>query len=140
MPYEPWASSSEVRKRMQGNRGRDTLPELRLRRLLHRRGLRYLVDTAPVAGVRRRADVVFRGARIAVFVDGCFWHGCEEHLRPAKTNAGYWRAKVEANQRRDRDTDSKLREAGWTPLRVWEHEDVAEAAHRIEKALKRDDH
>nr|WP_238526501.1 very short patch repair endonuclease [Gordonia neofelifaecis] len=121
---------------MKSNRSRDTGPELRLRSELHRRGLRYFVDRAPIKGVRRRADVVFPRKKIAVFVDGCFWHGCPEHFTVAKTNAEYWAAKVEANRARDRDTDRLLIDAGWTVLRVWEHEDVEGAADRIVRAIR----
>jgi DNA mismatch endonuclease (patch repair protein) len=81
--------------------------------------------------MRRRADLVFPSARVAVFVDGCFWHGCPEHATWPKQNAGWWRDKIEANRRRDRDTDARLREVGWQPVRVWEHEPVEEAARRI---------
>ncbi|EGD53291.1 very short patch repair endonuclease [Gordonia neofelifaecis] len=133
---ESWASSEAVRRSMKSNRSRDTGPELRLRSELHRRGLRYFVDRAPIKGVRRRADVVFPRKKIAVFVDGCFWHGCPEHFTVAKTNAEYWAAKVEANRARDRDTDRLLIDAGWTVLRVWEHEDVEGAADRIVRAIR----
>lgn len=116
---------------------RDTVAELRLRSELHRRGYRYRVDYPPLRGVRRRADIVFTRRRLAVFVDGCFWHGCTEHATWPKNNAAWWRAKLEDNRRRDRDTDRRLREAGWCVLRVWEHEDPAQAAERIASALRR---
>jgi DNA mismatch endonuclease, patch repair protein len=117
---------------MQRQRRSATGPELRLRRALWRQGLRYRVD-APLAllGVRRRADLLFTGARIAVFVDGCFWHSCPEHGTRPKANAPWWNDKLDTNMRRDRDTDMRLRESGWLPVRVWEHEDMSEAAHRI---------
>lgn len=132
----PRASSANSLARMKAQRTRDTGPELALRRLLHRRGLRYRVDHRPLRGVRRRADVVFTRARVAVFVDGCFWHGCPEHGTWPKANATWWREKIEANRKRDRATDERLREAGWLPLRVWEHEDVATAANGIEAAVR----
>lgn len=82
------------------------------------------MDVAPLPGMRRRADVVFRRARVALFIDGCFWHGCPEHgSRRTTANTSYWSAKVERNQARDRDTDERLRDAGWATLRVWEHQD-----------------
>ncbi|WP_235831536.1 very short patch repair endonuclease [Gordonia zhaorongruii] len=120
---------------MQSNKRRDTKPELRLRSELHRRGLRYFVDRAPIKGVRRRADIVFPRKKVAVFVDGCFWHGCPEHFTVAKTNPEYWAAKVARNRARDLDTDRRLEAAGWWVLRVWEHEEVREAADRIDRAL-----
>lgn len=119
---------------MQGNRGRDTAPELRLRSLLHRRGLRYRLDVAPLGG-RRRADIVFTRARVAVFVDGCFWHGCPEHFKLPRTNRDWWREKIGRNLRRDADTTQQLREAGWCVVRAWEHEDPAEVANRVANAI-----
>ena len=98
--------------------------------------MRYFVDRAPIKGVRRRADITFPRKKIAVFVDGCFWHGCPEHFTVAKTNAEYWAAKVEANQTRDRDTDRLLIDAGWTVLRVWEHENVEDAAERVVRVVR----
>jgi len=111
---------------------RDTAPELELRRLLHGRGRRYRVDYQIVPGVRRRADLAFVGPRIAVFVDGCFWHGCPEHATWPMANREFWREKIETNRRRDRDTDHRLTDAGWRVLRVWEHEDPGTAVKRIE--------
>jgi DNA mismatch endonuclease (patch repair protein) len=90
----------------------------------------------PLPTLRREADIVFRGAKVAVFVNGCFWHGCEEHATWPKSNAAWWRAKIESNRRRDNDTDGELRRAGWIPVRVWEHEDPGEAAVRIETILR----
>lgn len=86
--------------------------------------------------MRRRADVVFGPARVAVFVDGCFWHGCPSHASWPKNNADFWREKIETNQRRDRDTDRRLAEAGWVVVRVWEHEDLEAAADRVERILR----
>ena len=123
---------------MQDQRARDTRPELALRRLLHSAGLRYRVDRAPLAGVRRRADLVFGPAKLAVFVDGCFWHGCPDHGTWPRSNPDWWRDKLERNQRRDADTDGRLAAAGWRVLRVWEHEDPAAAAARVTAALEQD--
>jgi DNA mismatch endonuclease (patch repair protein) len=116
---------------MRGNRSRDTIPELKIRSALHALGLRFRVHARPVPTIARRADVVLRGARIAVFIDGCFWHGCPDHYRPPATNQAYWHPKIDANRHRDRDTDERLRVAGWTPLRIWEHEPVPDAVSRI---------
>ena len=124
------AASSEARRRVLMRTGRrDTAPELALRRALHGLGLRFLVDVAP-AGTsrRRRVDVLLRGARIAVLVHGCFWHGCPEHFHAPKANADWWRLKLASVQRRDADTLVQLEAAGWLPVVVWEHEDMAEAA------------
>jgi DNA mismatch endonuclease (patch repair protein) len=116
----------------------DTAPEMAVRRELFRRGLRYRVHMPIVPGTgRRRVDVVFPRARVAVLVDGCFWHGCPKHgRRPSKANSAYWAEKVEQNVDRDRDTDARLVSAGWTVVRVWEHEDVNEAADRVERAVR----
>lgn len=95
-----------------------------LRRALHAAGLRYRVDVPLPFDRRRRADIVFPRARVAVFVDGCFWHGCPEHYVAPKANAAFWRGKVEANRARDRDTDRRLHELGWIVVRVWEHDEV----------------
>lgn len=116
---------------MRANRRRDTGPEMRIRRALHQKGLRYFVDRAPIEGLRRRADLVFSKARIAVFIDGCFWHGCPQHFVAPKTNVDYWRAKIDRNMLRDRETDSRLRAEGWFVIRIWEHEPSAEAVVNI---------
>lgn len=134
-PHPP-ASSPLVRRRMLNTPTRDTPAELALRRALHRRGLRYRVDCAPFAGIRRRADLVFSVARVAVFVDGCFWHGCSEHKSPPKTNTTWWMDKFERTRARDADTDRRLAEAGWASIRVWEHEAVDIATDRVEKVVR----
>jgi len=118
-------------KRMKAVRRRGTRPELELRSELHARGLRYRVDTAPVPGFRRRADVTLSRARIAVYVDGCFWHSCPEHATVPKSNREWWEAKLAANVERDRKADRDLEQLGWEVVRIWEHEDMAEAAARI---------
>lgn len=109
----------------------DTKPELALRRALHKRGLRYRVDLKILPDSRRRSDIVFTRARIAVEVFGCFWHGCPEHGTRPKANNSWWAQKLDANLARDRDNAARLREAGWTPVVVWEHEDPDRAADRI---------
>lgn len=116
---------------METQRTRDTAPEKELRRRLHALGLRFRVDQAPLPGVRRRADVLFGAARLAVFVDGCFWHGCPEHYVAPKKNAEFWRDKIAGNKVRDSETDKLLRSGGWRVVRVWEHEDMTEAANHI---------
>ncbi|MGE2736091.1 very short patch repair endonuclease [Mycolicibacterium vaccae] len=128
---ESWASSPGVRASMRSNKGRDTKPEVALRSAVHALGLRYRVSTRPVKEIRRTADLVFSRAKVAVFLDGCFWHGCPDHHTVAVTNGDFWAAKVEGNRERDRDTDRKLADAGWVTVRVWEHEDPVVAARRI---------
>jgi len=131
MGERSWATNAATRRAMQGNRSRDTKPELLLRRQLHAMGLRYRVCTRPIPEVRHRADIVFRPARVAVEVRGCFWHGCPAHHRAPAANSEYWRKKVERNMARDRETETRLADAGWTVVVVWEHEPVEAAAARI---------
>jgi DNA mismatch endonuclease (patch repair protein) len=121
---------------MQGNRSRDTRPEVLLRSALHRRGLRFLKNRRPVPSLRCRADVVFPAARVAVFCDGCFWHRCPQHGVQPRANEPYWRAKLDRNVERDRQNDAELRATGWRVIRVWEHEDPDEAARRVDRAIK----
>lgn len=121
---------------MQNTRRRDTPAELAIRAELHRRGLRYRVDIAPLHGLRRRADVVFTRPKVAVFCDGCYWHGCPEHGSWPRANAAWWRTKIEATRRRDRDTDAQLVGNGWLVVRVWEHELPEAAADRIEELVR----
>ncbi|MGW9349599.1 very short patch repair endonuclease [Nocardiopsis flavescens] len=135
-PRPAKALNEGVRKSMRANRGRDTGPELAVRRLVHAAGLRYRVSARPLPDLRRTADLVFTRRRIAVFIDGCFWHGCPEHHTRARTNADYWAEKVRANRERDADTDRRLARAGWTVLRIWEHEGADAAAQRIVAAVR----
>ena len=121
---------------MRANKRRDTSPEMTLRSALHRAGLRFRVDYPLPFDRRRRADIVFPRAKVAVFVDGCFWHGCPEHYVAPQANSEFWRAKVEANILRDRDTTQRLEDDGWAVLRFWEHDDLAEhAVVRVRAAL-----
>ncbi|MFD6887807.1 very short patch repair endonuclease [Streptomyces sp. NPDC059957] len=136
-PEGSWASSAARRRNMQAIRSRDTKPERLIRSLLHAQGLRYRVAAKPLPNLRRTADIVFRPAKVAVFIDGCYWHGCPEHYVPPKTNSGYWSDKVAGNMARDRDTDQRLREAGWTVLRFWEHEPSDECALRIAAEIEK---
>lgn len=121
---------------MQGNVGRDTKPEMSVRRVLHARGLRYRVDYRPEQSIRSRPDLTFSRARVVVYIDGCFWHGCPVHHTVAATNASYWREKLEANRERDRRSSAAFRDLGWTVLRFWEHEEVSEVADQIERAVR----
>jgi DNA mismatch endonuclease (patch repair protein) len=122
---------------MRSNTRSDTSSEKRLRSELHRLGLRFRKDFAVRVGGGRpiRVDVVFPRVKVAVFVDGCFWHRCPEHGTSPKANASYWLPKLAANVERDRRVDRQLRRAGWDVIRVWEHESAAEAASRIARAL-----
>ncbi|WP_245779950.1 very short patch repair endonuclease [Actinopolyspora lacussalsi] len=138
-----WASSPASQAIMRANKGRDTRPEKALRSAVHALGCRYRVDTRPIKSVRRTADLVFPRQKLAVFLDGCFWHGCDEHYRPAKgSTSEFWNNKIADNRRRDRDTDQRLHQAGWEVIRVWEHDDPASAAehiaHRVNRARKSD--
>lgn len=126
-----WASNAGTRARMRANRSKNTKPELAIRRLVHAAGLRYRIDQRPLAELNRRADLVFRRRRVAVFIDGCFWHGCPAHFTVARTNADYWAAKVARNRARDDETNQLLSDAGWTVLRFWEHTTPEEAAAHI---------
>ncbi|WP_395307520.1 very short patch repair endonuclease [Mycobacterium sp. AMU20-3851] len=110
---------------------RDTKPELLVRQTLHSRGIRYRVDAAPVAGVRCKADLLWRGLRLAVFIDGCFWHGCPEHATRPMANEMWWAEKLDGNVQRDRRTDLQLTNLGWTVLRFWEHEPADAVADAI---------
>jgi DNA mismatch endonuclease (patch repair protein) len=120
---------------MRAQRERDTGIEREIRSRLHARGLRFRVHRRLLKGSRREVDVVFPGAKVAVFVDGCFWHGCPEHGTWPRNNADFWRRKIEGNVERDRDTDARLEADGWTVVRVWEHEAPADAAARIAAAV-----
>lgn len=115
---------------------RDTAPEVAVRRLLHAAGLRYRVNV-PVPGLPRRTiDIVFPKAKVAVFLDGCFWHGCPQHATHPKANAEWWREKLDKNMSRDIETTGHLTSEGWTVLRFWEHESVEDVAHRIASAVE----
>ena len=124
-------SSPEASRRMAKVRQKGTGAEVVLRRELYQRGLRYRVGFEVLKKPRRVADIVFPGLRIAIFVDGCFWHGCPEHATWPKQNSEFWRQKIEANRARDADTNERLRSIGWTVLRFWEHEPPTEAAEIV---------
>jgi DNA mismatch endonuclease, patch repair protein len=132
----PIPVSPAVRNRFRRQRVRDTAPELALRRELHRRGLRYRVDV-PLLGARRgRADILFPKVRLAVMVDGCFWHRCPEHALTPRENGAWWEEKLNANVARDRRTDAELTTLGWRVVRIWEHESLVAAADRIEALVR----
>lgn len=121
---------------MQRVRQRDTSAESALRRELFALGLRYRVHVPVLTKPRRVADIAFLGPRVAAFVDGCFWHGCPLHATWPKQNAEFWRAKIVANQERDRDTDARLQTEGWEVVRIWAHETPREAALRVAKVVR----
>lgn len=135
VPWTPppgsWASSNAIRRTMQSTRGRDTSAELAVRSAVHARGLRYRVSQRPIQSLARTADLVFTRARVAVFVDGCYWHGCPLHFRVPATNAEFWLAKIEGNRVRDVATDRVLVEHGWRVIRIWEHDSLGEATERV---------
>lgn len=134
---DSWASSDAARATMRGNVRRDTKPEVEVRRLLHAAGLRYRVDFPALASDRRRrADIVFTSRRIAVFIDGCFWHGCPQHFVAPKANSDYWGPKIARNRERDIDTTERLEADGWLVLRFWEHEAPSDVAARIEAVVR----
>ncbi|MFE3180877.1 very short patch repair endonuclease [Streptomyces violascens] len=130
-------SSPSVSARMSRQGSRDTAPELAVRKLLHAAGLRYRVNV-PVPGMPRRTiDIAFGRAKIAVFMDGCFWHGCPQHATQPKANAEWWRAKLDKNRARDHETTAHLEAAGWTVLRYWEHATPAEVAAEVKGIVDR---
>lgn len=131
-PTDPSVSD---RMRRVGRRG--TPAELALQSELRDLPCRYVVDSAPLPGERRRADLVFVRERVAVFVDGCFWHGCPRHVSRPRRNAAWWRAKIASNAARDRSTTRLLRRSGWSVVRAWAHEDAGHAAGRVRRALLR---
>ncbi|GHT93827.1 hypothetical protein FACS1894116_06690 [Betaproteobacteria bacterium] len=132
-------SSSDASRRMARVRQTGTDAELALRREMYRIGLRYRIGYEVLRKPRRVADVAFPGRKIAVFVDGCFWHGCPEHATWPKRNADFWRQKIEANRQRDADTNARLQANGWTALRFWSHESPIEAAKMIARVVAKAD-
>jgi len=130
-----WATNDATRKSMLGNRSRDTQPELLIRRALHAQGYRFRVDLRPEASLRTRADIVFTRQRVAVYIDGCFWHGCPIHATSPKSNSDYWTPKLARNIERDARSTTDLRDLGWLVLRFWEHESVADVVAQITSRL-----
>jgi DNA mismatch endonuclease, patch repair protein len=132
----PAPLNADVSRRMRANRRRDTKPERALRSALHTRGLRFRKDFPIRAGSRLvRPDVVFTRRRVAVFLDGCFWHGCPEHGTFPRRNSGYWEWKLKRNAERDLAVNAALMEAGWLVIRVWEHDSPRDAADRVAAAV-----
>lgn len=140
--YEAWPGVDDDRRRaMRSNTRRDTSPEMALRRAVFALGLRYRVDS-PIRvddGRPIRPDLVFAKKRVAVFLDGCFWHCCPTHGSLPTRNRSYWEPKLQRNVRRDRETDRRLEAEGWTVVRIWEHEDPAAAAYRVLQTVRRDE-
>ncbi|MFF5295335.1 very short patch repair endonuclease [Paractinoplanes globisporus] len=129
-------SSASVSGRMSRQRRRDTQPEVAIRKRLHAMGLRFRV-TMPIPGMPRRTmDIAFTRARVAVFVDGCFWHVCPQHATSPASNSDWWFRKLTTNQARDVATNAHLTALGWQVVRVWEHEEPAEAAARIAAVVR----
>lgn len=133
--YVPWPASANVRKVMQANRKANSGPEVKLRSAIHRLGLRFRAVARP-AGLNIAVDILFASVKVAVFVDGCYWHGCPYHGTSPKTNPDYWIPKIARTRLRDELNDEALRRAGWEPIHVWEHEPVADAAERVAAAVR----
>jgi DNA mismatch endonuclease (patch repair protein) len=131
----PAPSSVAALRRMKAVKPRDTVPEKALRQELYKKGLRYRVDARLIKDMNRRADIVFRSVKVAVFVDGCFWHGCPKHGTQAKANAEFWKNKIKRNQERDAETNKLLKKAGWKVVRVWEHENPEKVSQNIYKLI-----
>ena len=131
----PRPSDAATELRMRTQRQRDTQCELEIRRKLHRTGVRYRIDCPPLTDCRRRADIVIRPARIAIFIDGCFWHKCPLHWKAPHRNSAWWTEKIDSNARRDQETSDLLKQRGWLVIRVWEHEPADAVVRRIIKAV-----
>jgi DNA mismatch endonuclease, patch repair protein len=136
VPAHPGSSSRQISARMSRLQRRDNPRELAIRRELHALGLRYRVHYLVPGGRRRTIDIAFTRRKLAVFLDGCFWHGCPVHGTRPRSNAGWWQQKLRANQQRDRDTDRILRDLGWTVLRIWEHEPLESAVQLVADAQR----
>jgi len=130
-------SSPDVSARMSRQARRDTAPEVAVRKLLHASGYRYRLNERVPGMARRTIDITFTRAKVAVFLDGCFWHGCPEHATQPKSNAGWWRQKLDRNMARDVETTEHLTAAGWTVLRFWEHEAPDEVAELVRTSVQR---
>ena len=137
LPPAPSASNPDVLRRMRLQRRHRTSCELAIRSALHRLGWRFRTNSRPIKAYRRRADVVFSSLRVAVFVDGCFWHGCPKHGSRPVSNREWWALKIRRNRLRDLQTTRYLRRRGWSAIRVWEHEPVDQAVKKIAAVLNR---
>ncbi len=118
----PAASSPLVRRVMQAIPPSNTQPEVLLCRALHRAGLRFRKNIRPEVELKCKADIVFRKAKVCIFVDGCYWHGCPTHFEPPKVNSDWWDEKISDNRKRDRKKRSMLRRHGWRVINIWEHD------------------
>jgi DNA mismatch endonuclease (patch repair protein) len=132
----PRASSAMVRRVMQANRSFDTALEVLLRSELHKRGLRFRKHVNVDDGVKCRADIIFRRARVCVFVDGCYWHGCPKHFRTPLVNSAWWNEKIADNRQRDRRKTGALRRKGWKVIRIWEHQLSPNSLRRIADSIE----
>lgn len=133
----PFPSTPSATAIMKANPSKNTRPELRLRTLLHACGLRYRTNYPIRAGEGRPilVDVAFTRLKLAIFMDGCFWHACPIHGSVPKANVAYWSPKLERTVERDRETTARLELAGWSVLRFWEHEEPREVCSRIAEAV-----
>ncbi|PXW31271.1 UNVERIFIED_CONTAM: T/G mismatch-specific endonuclease [Williamsia faeni] len=134
--WRPPPSSVAVQARMARQRQRDTDAETQVRKYLHANGIRFRVDAKLEPDLRTKGDIVWRGLKLVVFIDGCFWHGCPEHATRPKANARWWAEKLDANIARDRKTDAELARRGWSVLRFWEHELPEDVAQSIAARLE----
>lgn len=134
---KPAASSAQVSAQMSRHPRKDTAPEMALRRLLFARGLRYRVQLRVPGMARRTIDIAFPGQKVAVFLDGCFWHGCPDHGMLPRSHREWWRDKLDGNRRRDAETDAHLAGLGWDVLRFWCHEDASVVADTVSARLAR---
>ncbi|PZT71926.1 very short patch repair endonuclease [Streptomyces sp. AC1-42W] len=131
-------SSPAVSARMSRQASRDTAPEVAVRKLLHASGYRYRLNERVPHMSRRTIDIAFTRAKVAVFLDGCFWHGCPEHATQPKSNAEWWRQKLDRNMARDAETTAHLVAEGWTVLRFWEHQAPAAVAEKVAETVDRE--
>ena len=134
MPSHPLPANKNISEQMSRMPTKDSKPEIRLRKTLYSEGLRYRIHRKDLPG---KPDISFGPARVAVFVDGCYWHNCPEHGTIPKSNSEWWEEKFQRNRERDSRNDALLREMGWLPIHVWEHEDPDEAACKICGIIKR---
>ncbi|MFI8694704.1 very short patch repair endonuclease [Dietzia maris] len=129
--YRPPPSSANVSRNMSRQKRRDTKCETEVRKFLHASGARYRVNFRPLPEYRFSADLGWKSLKLAIFIDGCFWHGCPKHATIPKSNTEWWRDKIEANRRRDQRVVQQLENAGWVAARFWEHEPSANVARTI---------
>lgn len=135
---QPKPISEQVHRRMSAQRTQGTEPELALRRLLHAAGFRYRVGYPVPCAPRRTIDIAFPKKKVAVFIDGCFWHGCPTHAVPPKNNAQWWSSKLEGNKSRDAETTSLLEDSGWRVVRLWEHTSADSMLAAVKKLWQHD--